>query len=96
MKTNLIYAATVAGALCVGFLINPEKAAAAAPAPDAGSPPIGKTVDVTVISWPLSTQTALKINGTLVALQSNWVVVAEGTYEHWIPAEKVLDMRASK
>ena len=97
MKTKLIYAVTVAGALCVGSLLNSEKAAAAAaPGVDPGAPPIGKIVDITVIAWPLGTQPVLKINGTLVAMQSEWIVVNEGTYDHWIPTAKVMSMRVSK
>ncbi|MEO5916005.1 MAG: hypothetical protein ABIS50_17350 [Luteolibacter sp.] len=97
MKTNLIYAAVVGGALCVGFLMNTEKvAAAAAPGSDPGAPPIGKLVDVTVITWPLSTQPAFKINGTLIAMQPNWLVVNEGNYDHWIPTDKVMDIKAAK
>ncbi|MEO5716889.1 MAG: hypothetical protein ABIT37_25640 [Luteolibacter sp.] len=97
MKTNLIYAASVGGALCVGFLMNTEKVtAAAAPGPDPGASPIGRLVDVTLISWPLSTQPAYKINGTLITMQPEWLVVNEGNYDHWIARDKVMEMKASK
>ena len=97
MKTNLIYLIALAGVLCTGFLINSDKVAAApVPSPGAGTPPIGKVVDVTLVAWPLSTQVTEKINGTLISMQSDWIIVAEGSYEHWIPTAKVMEMKASR
>lgn len=97
MKTKFIYAAMVAGALYVGFLVNTQKiVAAATPHPDPGAAPVGKQVEIAVISWPLSTQTVLRINGSLVDMQPDWIVVNEGNYDHWIPAEKVVAMRVWK
>lgn len=94
---KLLLAIALSGALSTGFLIHSAKAAGAtAPPPGAGTPPLGKMVDITLVAWPLSTQVTEKINGTLVAMQSDWIVVAEGTYEQWIPTEKVMVMRASK
>jgi hypothetical protein len=96
MKTKFIYAAIVAGSLYFGFVLNSQNVSAAAtPDPDPGGPPIGKQVEITVISWPLR-QTPLKINGSLVAMQPDWVVVNEGNYDQWIPASKVMIIRASK
>jgi len=97
MKTIFICAIAVVGALCPGVLIHSDKAdAAQVTTPGAGTPPIGKVVDVTLVAWPLSTQTTEKVNGTLVSMQSDWIIVADGSYEHWIPAGKVMEMKASR
>lgn len=36
------------------------------------------------------------VEGTLVLLDDEWLVLKDGTYENWIPRDKVLFMRASR
>ena len=62
----------------------------------AGSPPLGRQVAVQMVIWPFSTGVVAKVEGTLVALTDQWVVVKEGTDENWLPREKVMYMKASK
>lgn len=62
-----------------------------------GTPPIGLLVDVTLVAWPLSTQRAEDaVKGTLLSMTGEWIVVKSGSYENWIPKEKVLCMKASR
>jgi hypothetical protein len=62
----------------------------------AGSPPIGKIVKIDLVAWPLTTQVAGEVKGTLLSMTSDWVVIQDGSYEHWVPKEKVLTMHASR
>ncbi len=36
------------------------------------------------------------VEGTLVRLDEEWLVLKDGSYENWIPRDKVLFMRASR
>ncbi len=36
------------------------------------------------------------VTGTLVRCDAQWVVLRDGTYENWIPRDKVLSMRVSR
>jgi hypothetical protein len=49
-----------------------------------------------MVAWPLSTAVANKVEGTLVAMTDQWIIVKEGSDESWVPREKVLLMKASK
>ena len=62
----------------------------------AGTPPVGRLVDISLVAWPLSTATAGRVSGTLLSMTGDWVVVKEGTFEHWIPKEKIMNMKASR
>ena len=62
----------------------------------AGTPPIGRLVDISLVAWPLSTGTAERVTGTLLSMTGDWVVVKDGSFEHWIPKEKVMNMKASR
>ena len=85
----------VAGVVC--FALPLERAAAqTGTLPAAGTPPIGRLVDITLVAWPLSTNAAGRVTGTLLSMTGEWVVVKDGSFEHWIPKEKVLDMKASR
>ena len=57
---------------------------------------MGRLVDVQLVAWPLSTAPAGLIRGTLVAMTTGWLVIKEGSYEHWVPMEKVMSMRVSR
>lgn len=61
-----------------------------------GTPPVGRIVDVTVVSWPLTTASPSKVSGTLVAMTDKWIIVAAGNQEVWVPIEKVLYVMASR
>jgi hypothetical protein len=62
----------------------------------AGTPPIGRLVDIELVAWPLTTERAGIVKGTLLSMTGDWIVVKDGTYEHWLPKEKVLNMKASR
>ena len=36
------------------------------------------------------------VEGNLILLNDEWLVLKDGTYENWIPRDKVLFMRASR
>jgi len=61
-----------------------------------GTPPIGLLVEVRLISWPLATADAGKVQGKLVAMTDQWLVVASGSDEFWLPKDKVMAMKASR
>ena len=98
MKAKLIWASGLAAAAGVYFAIpQPQAEAQTGVAPQAaGTPPVGRLVDITLVAWPLSTATAGRVSGTLLSMTGDWVVVKEGTFEHWIPKEKIMDMKASR
>jgi hypothetical protein len=62
----------------------------------ARTPPLGRQVEIHMVAWPLSTAVANKVEGTLVAMTDQWIIVKEGSDESWVPREKVLLMKASK
>lgn len=37
-----------------------------------------------------------KVQGELLAISSEWLVLKDGNYENWIPRDKVLSMRVSR
>jgi hypothetical protein len=88
MKT-MLKAMLVCGALMLALPVDG--------APAAGQEtPVGRLVEVQLVAWPLSTAPAGLIRGTLVAMTTGWLVIKEGSYEHWVPMEKVMSMRVSR
>ena len=95
---SLVIAAAVLTA--AAFTMLPEKAHAqsgsrytAAP----GTPPIGRLCEVNVIASVMSQRTEIqKVSGTLLAMTDQWIVLQEGTFENWVPREKVVTLRASR
>lgn len=71
-------------------------APAATAAQGAAESPVGRLVDVQLVAWPLSSAPAGTLHGTLIAMTAGWVVIKEGSYEHWVPMEKVMSMRVSR
>lgn len=98
MKTKWMIAMTgLVTAGVVYFCVPVQRAEAqAGPVQAAGTPPIGRVVDVTLVAWPLTTQMAGRVTGNLLSMTGDWIVVKEGSFEHWIPKEKVLSMKASR
>jgi len=39
---------------------------------------------------------ANKVEGTLIAMTDQWIIVKGGSDESWVPREKVMLMKASK
>lgn len=97
MKANLMWVSGLVAAAVVYFAIPQQQAVAQTGAAQAaGTPPVGRLVDITLIAWPLSTGTAGRVAGTLLSMTGDWVVVKDGTFEHWIPKEKIMNMKASR
>lgn len=98
MKANLMWVSGLVAAAVVYFALPQQRAVAqTGVAPQAaGTPPVGRLVDISLVAWPLSTATAGRVAGTLLSMTGDWVVVKEGTFEHWIPKEKIMDMKASR
>ena len=61
-----------------------------------GTPPLGRQVEIHMVAWPLSTAVANKVEGTLIAMTDQWIIVKQGSDESWVPREKVMLMKASK
>ena len=61
-----------------------------------GTPPLGRQVEIQMVAWPLSTGVANKVEGTLIAMTDQWIIVKGGSDESWVPREKVMLMKASK
>jgi hypothetical protein len=96
MKTKLIALAVAAIAAPLTVSLVSNQAAAAAPVAAAPATPLGRLVEIQLIAWPLSTAIVGKVNGTLIAMPTGWLVVSDGSFEHWVPVEKVMSMRVSR
>ncbi len=97
MKTKRMM--VMVGLLIAGvvyFAVPSERVKAQTGVQTPGTPPIGRLVDVTLVAWPLSTTKAGRVSGTLLSMTGDWIVVKDGSYEHWIPTLKVLEMNASR
>ena len=66
------------------------------PRSSAGTPPIGRLVEIHLVAWPLSTTDAGKVGGTLISMTDQWIIVQDGTFEIWLPKDKVMSIRASR
>lgn len=98
MKTTLIAAIAVlalAGSI-LPFVSTSANGASYADQAASTSYPIGKIVEVALVTWPLTTQRGETVRGTLLSISSEWVVVKDGSYENWVPREKVMTLRASR
>jgi uncharacterized membrane protein len=86
-----------------------QAVARAAVAPAAGALPLGLrcivTLDPRATDDSVPAHEAMKktgrtaedtVEGTLVAMGGEWLVLKDGTYENWIPRDKVLFMRVSR
>lgn len=98
MKTTIITTSLVACAALIltsSFIAQRSDAAPTSAAP--GTPPIGAICDVSVIASVLSGRTEIQtVKGNLLAMTSDWVVLKDGSFENWVPREKVLTLRASR
>lgn len=97
MKNSLIAAAGILAAGIMYFTMAGSPAAAQnAGLSSPGTPPVGRLVDIQVVMWPLATSNPAKISGTLVAMTDQWIIVASGNQETWVPKEKVMTLTASR
>jgi hypothetical protein len=84
----------------IGFGLISQKAEAQAGAkyaPAPGTPPIGAVCEVRVLSSILSSRTEIEVvKGNLLAMTGEWIVLKDGTFENWVPREKVITLRASR
>jgi hypothetical protein len=111
MKSSIPLLAGAAAIIAVAISLLPgtTTAQAAPPAADAvPSLPTGKRCEVTLDPrvaskkrsggpasdfWEVRNQV---IDGTVVALTSDWLVLKDGNFDHWIPREKILTLRISR
>ena len=109
MKTLL---SLLAGAALIGAAVSfstPPVQAQQAVAPAEVKTPLGQLCIVTLD--PQAERTVKPVNdalkktsltsddtveGTLILLNDEWLVLKDGTYENWIPRDKVLFLRASR
>lgn len=96
MKNQLIAITVATLAAITATTLVSNHAAAAAPVAAAPATPLGRLVEIQMIAWPLSTAIVGKVNGTLTAMPTGWLVVTDGSFEHWVPVEKVMSMRVSR
>lgn len=98
MKKSLVVALLAAAMVAMTLEFSGTSARAQTPvaASSPGTPPIGRLVDIRLVAWPLATAEAGRITGTLIAMTDQWLIVKDGTFEHWVPKEKVMDMKASR
>ena len=96
MKKTTLCVLSVATVMAVTWSFSEFRAEAQTPAPAAGMPPIGRSVDIQMVVWPFSTAVAGKVQGTLVAMTDQWIVVKQGSDENWLPRDKVMTMKVSK
>ena len=106
MKTKLLLLA--AAALAVASFNLDLKAQQSAPTASEVRFPYGKECIITLDpkAWPQGTvnspnkasglQEDWTLRGQLIYLSEDWCVLKDGTFENWIPKDKVLLMRASK
>ena len=97
MKKISVCMLGLAAVVAVSWSISGFRAEAQTPGSAAvGTPPLGLRVEIQLVSWPLSTTVANKVEGTLAAMTDQWIIVKEGTDESWVPREKVMLMKVSK
>lgn len=98
--TAIIGACGLAG-LTIFSAIQPASAQAGKAASAPGTPPIGRQVEISLSPWsygqsPQANQPDMKVSGVLLAMTDRWIVVQEGSYENWVPMDRVVVMRASR
>jgi hypothetical protein len=98
MKPTLQTLAMVATVAASIFFMMPERAVAQAGKPTAQQvdSPIGRLVAVQLVAWPLSTAVVGTVTGTLISMPAGWLVIKDGSFEHWVPVEKVMSMKVSR
>lgn len=99
MKTMIVSVLGILAAAVIGFGIIGQDAEAQTGSrntPVPGTPPIGALCEVRVLASILVARTEIEIvRGNLLAMTTDWVVLKEGSYENWIPRDKVITLRAS-
>lgn len=100
MKNLRILAVVAVAAVCLISTPQSAEAQAGRTVAAPGTPPIGRLVEISLSPWSYGQMPAAKddrkVSGTLVAMTDRWVVVQEGTFENWVPMERVVVMRASR
>lgn len=102
----------MAGAALIGAAVSFSSStvnAQQAAAPAAGAHPVGHrcvvTLDPTAARESRHDGETMKktgltpevtVEGTLVSIDNDWLILKDGTYENWIPRDKVLFMRVSR
>lgn len=109
MKTKMLFIAV--GLAAVGALFIPREAVGQQPEASersAVSSPLGQECVVTVETqaWMKASPTQpdsksgfygdYTLRGKIIQWQNDWIVLKDGSYENWIPREKVLSVRVSR
>lgn len=100
MKTMVVSVLGILAAVMVGLSLLGQQAEAQAgnrytAAP--GTPPIGAVCEVRVLASLLAGKTEIEVvRGNLLAMTTEWVVLKDGSFENWIPRDKVVTLRASR
>jgi hypothetical protein len=97
MKNISISVLGLAAVVAVSWGVSGFRAEAQTPVSTAaGTPPLGRQVVIQMVAWPISTAVANNVEGTLIAMTDQWIIVKGGSDENWVPREKVMLMKASK
>jgi hypothetical protein len=101
MKATVVSVLGILAAVVIGFSVLGQRAEAQAGgkfAPAPGTPPIGAICEVRVlVATILSSKTEVEtLRGDLIAMTDDWIVLKEGSFENWIPRDKVITLRASR
>ena len=51
---------------------------------------------VRMVLWPYTTDVAAKVEGTLIGMSDQWIIVKDGSDENWLSRDKVMFIKASK
>jgi hypothetical protein len=109
MKTILPLVAGVVAIAAAVLLSFPPLRAQQPVAPAAGAPPVGLRCEVTLdpraygdakLGIEAMKKTGLTpegtVEGVLVSMDDQWLILKDGTYENWIHRDKVLFIRVSR
>ena len=96
MKKSILCVLGAAVVVIVSMNLGGNRAEAQTPSV-AGTPPVGRLVDILMVAWPASTvPVGNNVKGKLLAMTDQWLIVESGNMEIWVPKEKVMTMTASR
>ena len=99
MKAIILSALGILVTVGILFSLN-ERADAQTPSqtpPAPGTPPIGLLCEVKVLASVMSQKTEIiQVKGKLLAMTDQWIVLQDGTDEHWVLCKKVVTLKASR
>lgn len=97
MKKISVCVLSLAAVAAVSWSLTGFRAEAQTPgAAPAVAPPVGRQVVVRMVLWPYSTDVSAKVEGILIGMSDQWIIVKDGSDENWLSRDKVMFIKASK